>query len=374
MKIKSDISKTSINFNNVLKKASTTTSKITNYVTDQQVTFNSDNNSNNDLETITLCSSIFDSENDSTSSFGGNQGALVQNIENYLNDENIWEIVNKYYPDATEEDLELLFNRMNFVGCGYVAAINTIFQYFQSIPNGESKFEEIFGFSMLTYKQNSPGGETYLGYRYEYMFLDFFLYYAKNEKGFQTIEEVYGNVEEEMKIRDNDAALDDEIFIRTGMGGTSLIDAGRVLSGYLAEKGIQLSVNSNTITKKVILEPGTAEWEKRKKELEEVGINIPDNQPIIENKTEKEKVNIKEVLREGKFAIVSAHYFTLFSPEDLDGNGKLDDIVYDNVGDHAMTIVDVLDDGRYLVSSWGKEYILDPSIDDTGVIIYDYER
>ncbi len=372
MKIKSDISKTSINFNNVLKKASTTTSKITNYVTDQQVTFNSDNNSNNDLETITLCSSIFDSENDSTSSFGGNQGALVQNIENYLNDENIWEIVNKYYPDATEEDLELLFNRMNFIGCSYVASINTIFQYFQSIPNGESKFEEIFGFSMLTYKQNSPGGETYLGYRYEYMFLDFFLYYAKNERGFQTIEEVYGNVEEEMKIRDNDAALDEDDFDRTGMVGTSLIEAGRVLSKYLAEKGIQLSVNSSTITKKIILEPGTAEWEKKKKELESVGYNIPDDQPIIENKTEK--IDIKEALREGKFAIVFANEFTLFSPEDLDGNGKLDDIAFDNVGAHAMTIVDVLDDGRYLVSSWGKKYILDPSIDDTGEFIYDYER
>ncbi len=331
------------------------------------------NNQNIDKENIVLTSSTFNDNNVDNKSYGGDQGALIINIENFIDDNNVWEIVHKYYPEASKEDIELLFNRMNFVGCGYVAAINTLFQYFDSIPNGESEFEKIFGFSMLASKENPSTGEYYYGYRYEYLFLDFFLYYAKNEKGFDSIEDVYGNVEEEMKLRSNDAALDDKGFERTGMDGTYNLDVGKVLSNYLAEKGIQLSVTSDTITKKISLEPGTDEWKKRKAELESIGINVPDDQPIVENETEK--VDIKEALNEGKFAIVSANNFTLYYPEDKDGNGKLDDVCKDDVGSHAMTIVDVTNDGKYIVSSWGEQYILDPNKDKpTGIVIYSYER
>ncbi len=331
------------------------------------------NNQTIDKENIVLASNTFADENVDNKSYGGYQGSLIINIENFMDDNNVWEIVHKYYPEASKEDMELLFNRMNFVGCGYVAAINTLFQYFDSIPNGESEFEKIFGFSMLASKENPSTGEQYYGYRYEYLFLDFFLYYAKNERGFDTIEEAYGNVEEEMKIRSNDAALDDEEFERTGMIGTYNLDVGRVLSNYLAKKGIQLSVTSDTITTKVTLEPGTDEWKKRKAELEAIGINVPDNQPIVENETEK--ADIREALNEGKFAIVSANNFTLYYPEDKDGNGKIDDIYIDDVGSHAMTIVDVTDDGKYIVSSWGEKFILDPNKDKpTGIAIYSYER
>ena len=324
-------------------------------------------------ESMVLTSNTFNDANDNNRAYGGNQASLIISVEDFIDDNNVWEIVHKYYPEASKEDIELLFNRMNFVGCGYVAAVNTLFQYFDSIPNGQSKFEEIFGFSMLTNKENPSTGEHYYGYRYEYLFLDFFLYYAKNERGFDTIEEAYGNVEEEMEIRNNDAALDEEEFERTGMEGTYAVEAGNVFAKYLEEKGIELSVTSDTITTKITLEPGTEEWKKRKEELEAIGINIPDDQPITENETEK--VDIKEALREGKFAIVSANDFTLYYPEDIDGNGKLDDIYIEDVGSHAMTIVDITDDGKYIVSSWGHKYILNPNLDKpTGIAIYDYER
>lgn len=40
-----------------------------------------------------------------------------------------------------------------------------------------------------------------------------------------------------------------------------------------------------------------------------------------------------------------------------------------------MTIVDVTDDGKYIVSSWGNKYIFDPNKDEpTKIAIYDYER
>ena len=331
------------------------------------------NNQTIDKENIVLTSSTFNDDNDDNGSYGGNQGALIISIEDFLDDSNVWEIVHKYYPEASKEDIELLFNRMNFVGCSYVATVNTLFEYFDSIPNGESEFEKIFGFSMLASKENPNTGEHYYGYRYEYLFLDFFLYYAKNERGFDTIEEAYGNVEEEMQIRSGDAALDKEEFERTGMGGTDVLDAGNVFAKFLEDKGIKLSVTSDTITTKVTLEPGTDEWMKRKEELEAIGINIADDQPIVENNTEK--VDIKEALKEGKFAIVSAYDFTLYYPEDIDGNGKLDDVYDDDVGSHAMTIVDVTDDGKYIVSSWGNKYILDPNKDEpTQIAIYDYER
>ena len=93
------------------------------------------------------------------------------NLEQFLNDPKIRQIIEEYFPgqEITDEDLSLLFYRMNKIGCGYVAAINTIFEGYKDLSNEE--WEELFGFPRVAVDN--------LGYsvNYDYLFLEFFIYY-----------------------------------------------------------------------------------------------------------------------------------------------------------------------------------------------------
>ena len=298
--------------------------------------------------------------------FGGNQGSLAENIEKFIDDEKIRQIVARYYPEFDSEDLELLFYRMNYVGCGYVAAINTIFKEY--LFHDELDFYDRFGFPPYDLGIVKEGGIKL--YNYDYLFLDFFLYYAKNERGFNTIEEVYGNVEEEIEFNNNiieDGALSDEDFLHTGMAGTNIYTAGEVMKRYLAEKGIELSTSKI----KIELEPGSEKWQKKKEELEEMGVEIGSDTKLYE--TDLDADIAREILNQGKQIIIRAEDFTMYYPEDKDGNGKLDDIYIDDVGPHAMSVAGTASDGKIVVSTWGEEVLVDPKeIGD--YIIYEYGK
>ena len=71
--------------------------------------------------------------------------------------------------------------------------------------------------------------------------------------------------------------------------------------------------------------------------------------------------------------------FTMYSTEDIDGNGLLDDVLYSNLGGHAMVVTGITEDGDYIVSSWGQKYIVRPNLQGTNkeewmmdYRIYDY--
>ena len=57
-------------------------------------------------------------------------------------------------------------------------------------------------------------------------------------------------------------------------------------------------------------------------------------------------------------------------------NGPLQDINGDTVqyinGGHAMTITGTTSDGRYIVSSWGRKYYIDPSEGQVNYLYYRY--
>ena len=297
--------------------------------------------------------------------FGGYQGSLALNIEEFVNDEKVHQIISRYYPEFDSEDMELLFYRMMYVGCGYVAAINTIFQEY--LHHNELDFYDRFGFP--PYNSGTVNGEDGIKlYNYDYLFLDFFLYYAKSERGFNTIEEVYGNVEEEIEFNNNiieDGALSDEEFPRIGMDGADVDVVGEVMQRYLAEKGIELS------TFKIELELGSEEWQKKKEELEEMGVEIDSDTKLYE--TDLDAFLVRENLNQGKQIIIAAKDFTMYYPEDKDKNGKLDDIYIDDVGPHAMSVVGTAPDGKLVVSTWGNKVLVDPKeIND--YIIYDYGK
>ena len=134
--------------------------------------------------------------------FGGYQGSLEENDGFFMTDPIIHDIVKKYYPDIdfTEvgdfEQLSALFSLMNNVGCGYIACINTFMDYYYDSPYELKKdFYSKFGFYPLDIVYDDNGNKS-IDYNYEYLFLDFFLYYAKNYKDFNTMEDVIGNARE----------------------------------------------------------------------------------------------------------------------------------------------------------------------------------
>lgn len=313
-------------------------------------------------DTITLIprdEGIYNHEYRLKSNFGGNQGALMEDVDIFISDRQVKEIIRKYYSDFTSEDLELLFYRMNTIGCGYVAGINTILQEYSYRSNED--FQARFGFP--------PGGLFPGEYNYEYLFLDFFLYYAKYERGFDSIEEVYGNAEDELKFNNGeiqDRALT-ESFESKGMGGTYLPDVARVLQKYLKEKGIEIEIEN---PKNIPLQPGTELWKKIKVEIEKKGFKVKEDQILYAQATDAEI--IQNILDSHKQIIISADNFDLYYPNDRNLNGKLDDIRATDVGAHAMSLVGISSDGKYIVSSWGKEYLINPE-EIRNIEIYEYK-
>ena len=279
----------------------------------------------------------YDPRNDKYGLFGGNQGSLQYNLEYYIDNEKVRQIISKYYPDFDSEDIELLFSRMNSVGCGYIASINTIFQ--QYLFNNEIDFYNRFGFPPYNLVKDQTTGKVYKDFNYEFLFLDFFLYCAKEIEDYETIEEVYGN---QADIISGDLAISSDETSIEGMNGIlSPYNILTTLKRYLADKGVDTTVTSWVDT-----------W-----------VRLKVKYGITEDVSRLDKVVlvIKESLKEGKQVMVVDENFNLYYPEDIDGNGLFDDIAYSDVGAHALSVVDITDSNQLIVSSWGKEYIIDIS-------------
>ena len=88
---------------------------------------------------------------------------------------------------------------------------------------------------------------------------------------------------------------------------------------------------------------------------------------------ERDRKKIKQELAENHSVHIDMLNFTMYSPEDLDGNGELDDVLHSNVGAHEMKVVDVTDDGGLVVTSWGKKYIVYPNATMSGRDKFDNE-
>lgn len=72
-------------------------------------------------------------------SYGGNQNNPVKKSDELA------DIIRKYYPDFTDEEVEDFLEKLKSEGCGYIAMVNTIFSQF---VGREDEFEKTFGFSM----------------------------------------------------------------------------------------------------------------------------------------------------------------------------------------------------------------------------------
>lgn len=297
---------------------------------------------------------------------GGNQENLCTSFEYWSQDKTVKDIVKKYYSNVDQEDLELLFFRMSTCGCGYIAAINTLMDKYSSNPE---EFKEKFGFDFSqigkTYIDNELVEYNYVNY--EYAFLDFFLYYNKNFRGYDTIEKVYGNAIEEQKYYSGDAALDEDDFLIEGADGVYSDDVGIVFSQYLSDKGINLQ----TFDKERLLISNASYFGKTEEEMKKELYSWKGE--TGENYGGKLNYFLLSLIdASDSYVTVSAYDFNLYSLNDADGNGKLDDIVYENVGGHGMTYVARTEDpAKIIVSSWGNKYVIDiDCLDDYTVYSY----
>ena len=287
-----------------------------------------DSNGNSIVKKIDM----YSDEADEYGLYGGDQGNLMNNSDIYISDEIIESIIQNYYPNSnlSPQDLKLLFSKMNEVGCSYIAFVNTVFEGTKFLTDEE--FYNKFGFDRYNIVATYDGNYV-KAYNYDYMFLDYFLYYQKNFENFTSISGIYGNI----SANSQDGAITGDTS--EGTDGAHLSDAAKVGAEYLKNKEINVTTDNifgdrDNFAKTVI------------------DMYSPLNNSYIQK--------IKKALDNGKQVIIAMDEFSLYSTEDIDGNGKLDDISENNVGAHAMIITGVTDDGNFIVSSWGSKYIVKP--------------
>lgn len=265
--------------------------------------------------------SIFSNYNRLAEQYGGDQGSFSRTVEELLEDPIVLEKLRKTFPNATMEDYEKYLKRINQVGCGYTAMINTLFEYYKG---RENEFYRKFGFHMYDIESNG-----FLDYNYEYLILDFFNYIWGNS-GY-SIQQLYGDIGKKVY----DAALDKY------------------------EKNPDAKAKGTGPKEKLLF----MDFLNKK-----YGINC--NVEFIYENNEQKIIELYKKISKDKNTqiIISANQFELY-----DRYGNLTD---ENVGNHAMSVTGVTEDGKLIVSSWGTERILDLSdVDDsyTYITIVRYE-
>ena len=265
--------------------------------------------------------------------YGGNQSDLINNTNLYLNDITINRIIKKYFPsdDYSYVDLQLLFLKMCNVGCGYISITNSIFQGTLNLTDDE--FYNKFGFDRYVVRITFDG--TYVkSFNYNCMFLDYFMYYNQvNCDDFSSIKSLYGDV---MELGENKFSLVEN----TGVGGIGTDQDLEVLKSFLETKDIHIL------------------WDDIK--TRELLFKDKKNNKFYRPFSAKNLATIKYSLKKGYIVLVSATDFTLYYKDDINNNGKIDDVAGDNLGTHGMIVTGVTDEGYLIVSSWGNEYLLKP--------------
>ena len=112
----------------------------------------------------------------------------IKSFDDFKNDENIKNIINKYYPNISDSEMENLYNSLMNVDNNFISAINSIIS---NLNMDNQTFKNTFGFSEYTSKVNNETGRINNYFNYEYLFLDVLLNYTKNDLNISSIEEVY---------------------------------------------------------------------------------------------------------------------------------------------------------------------------------------
>ena len=278
----------------------------------------------------------------SNGTYGGDQGNMAYNKKGmwffgfrWFEDEDLYAFIRQHsrYQNYSQTQIAKLLDQINSEGCGYVAMVNNIFVEFEG---KEDEFERIFGFPMYDKKGKA---------NYDYLIVDF---YANTDNKYY-LDEPMGAV-----ALTNDVILEylggREDEFRSKYGCDPLID-GRMINPEAQQKILDAYQNSSVATKDV---SGTTNYslENRFRHyLDEKGVSY--STEIVPGGNGMSTTKIDAYLDSGKNVNISVGDFNLY-----DESGKA---VAKDVGNHWMTVTGTTADGRYIVSSWGNRYYLNPS-------------
>lgn len=208
----------------------------------------------------------------------------------------LYTVIRQYYPDYTDKEASAFLEKLNNEGCGYVAVINTIFAAYAGRAD---EFEKTFGFPL--YAENGD-------LNYDHLLVDFYAATDNHNKDFWGRD--YIDYQEDRSKAEN--GPDYNYREDTNGRGSSQYDREYRTKLYLEQKGVPVSVKTNY----------------------------------------KVKTSNFRDLAENGYVVIAYRYGNL---QREDGSIAR----YIN-GGHAMVVTGVTEDGRYIVSSWGEKYYIDP--------------
>ena len=274
-------------------------------------------------------------------SYGGDQGNMAYNKKGiwffgfrWFEDEELYAFIRKHkrYKNYSQTEIAKLLDRINNEGCGYVAIVNNIFVEFEG---RENEFEQVFGFPM--YDKNGKAN-------YDYLIVDF---YASTDDKYY-LDEPMG-----ASALVNDVILSyegRESEFRKKYGCAPLTDDGKFFNAEARQKILDEYQNCSEVELKV---SGTTTYslENRFRHyMEQKGVSFSGEGLRGDSMPTADEMN--SFFDSGKNVNIAVGDFNLYNE-----NGKP---VYKDVSNHLMAVTGVTEDGRYIVSSWGERYYLNP--------------
>ena len=280
-------------------------------------------------------SAVFDDKG----GYGGDQGDMAYNKP----DKQLYDAVRMYegYENYTDSQIEDLFRKINSEGCGYVAIINSIFLQYEADPQ---LFERIFGFPMFDGR-----GE----FNFNRLLIDF---YCTTDNKFY-MDEAGGpdalavDVLNSYKDHPQDfvAEYGMEPFADENHYNTAAMQA--VIDRY-QDKGVVSYDTQGTTVRSL---KHRMDHYLNEKGIDHTCETIAGNTSVDD---------VRKGLESGKSVNVAVGGFNMY-----DSNGNM---VAEDVGGHWMTVTGVTEDGNYIVSSWGKQYILHANeLDGVDLLVMD---
>lgn len=236
---------------------------------------------------------------DDDGSYGGDQGAAKNLKKNSEERKEIEEIVKRNMADCdmpNDMDFSKYLKKMNTEGCGYVALANSVFVYYQG---REQDFEKTFGYSMYNKK-----GDL----NYNLLIADIYSSTDNRESG------TYDKYGDYNSAIDGDKENYDPWNDASGRGSDP-DNYQEYLDSFMFDKGVNSKVTF-------------------------LGTDTMNADELKDHTTNRESVLLG-------FFDGNIYY----------ENGKVAQYID---GGHGMIVTGITEDGKYIVSSWGEKYIIDP--------------
>lgn len=237
---------------------------------------------------------------DDDGSYGGNQGAARFLDENSEERKEIEEIIKRNLADCgipNDMNFSKYLQKMNTEGCGYVALANSVFVYYQG---REQDFEKAFGYSMYNKK-----GDL----NYNLLIADIYSSTDNRESG------TYDKYADYNSAIDGDKENYDPWNDASGRGSDP-DNYQEYLDSFMFDKGVNSKVTF-------------------------LGTDTMNADELKDHTTNRESVLLG-------FFDGNIYY----------ENGKVAQYID---GGHGMIVTGITEDGKYIVSSWGGKYIIDPN-------------